>query len=857
MRPIRMEVKGFTAFRDAQTLEFDGLDLFAISGPTGSGKSSILDAITYALFGYVERVGKQVGQLISQGQPAMSVLLEFAVNDDRYQVTRRTPASGATKILLARWNGDEWQQVGEGADRVLGANAIIRDTLGLDYDAFTRTVLLPQGKFAQFLSGDAKERRDILTELLGLELFERLARSAGDLKRAADAEVNAKETVLAREYAGVTPEAVEAAVRLVERFAERDAILANAEEAVRELAQRGADAERSVEELRSVASEAERAASTAATVAASLEEVEDAIGDADAVAKTAAKDLAAKEKDAAKARSALARAEKESGTAAELGRMRARAESVDAARAELDEAEADVKAAERERPLARKALDAAEQVLAVATADAEAAILAVSGAREDLHAAQHADMAATLRSGVHAGDECPVCGREIERLPRGRRAPTLEKANAAIAKAEAVAAKADDAIDRAKAARDDARRNAEAADRAVGEEQKRRTKLAAALAAITKELSAALGPKAASDPVAAVDARLRKLDDLESACDVADDAVAEAKESAVAADRERDAIAARVKELRARAEGLNAAGIAERARTAGGADLAVEEPPSVGGGSDVAGVRRNAQAAAEHLSALSERLHELAERRAKQSSALLTEMHAATQDLVEPGDTPQRHVSGVAAARARSAKELAGAEHRAGDLERKLEHVGTLTEEIAEQRSRLIRFDALAKELRADRVISFLQAEALQLLAAAGSQRLATLSSDRYRLAFEGDEFFVVDTWNGEERRSVRTLSGGETFLASLALALALSEQVRSLSVSEKARIDSLFLDEGFGTLDPESLEVVVDAIEQLGGDGRMVGVITHVQELAIRLPARIEVEKSPRGSRLTVVAAE
>jgi len=232
-------------------------------------------------------------------------------------------------------------------------------------------------------------------------------------------------------------------------------------------------------------------------------------------------------------------------------------------------------------------------------------------------------------------------------------------------------------------------------------------------------------------------------------------------------------------------------------------------------------------------------------------------MHAMTEDLVDPGNTPKRHVDAVAAARAASAKELAGAEHRAGELERKLEHVGTLTQEIAEQRSRLVRFDALAKELRADRVIAFLQAEALQTLAAAGSDRLATLSSDRYHLAFEGDEFFVVDTWNGEERRSVRTLSGGETFLASLALALALSEQVRSLSVSEKARIDSLFLDEGFGTLDPESLEVVVDAIEQLGGDGRMVGVITHVQELAIRLPARVEVEKSPRGSRLKVVTAE
>jgi exonuclease SbcC len=72
--------------------------------------------------------------------------------------------------------------------------------------------------------------------------------------------------------------------------------------------------------------------------------------------------------------------------------------------------------------------------------------------------------------------------------------------------------------------------------------------------------------------------------------------------------------------------------------------------------------------------------------------------------------------------------------------------------------------------------------------------------------------------------------------------------------VTERARLESLFLDEGFGALDPETLETVVGAIEQLGGDGRMVGVITHVQELAIRLPARIEVEKAPRGSRLRIV---
>ena len=147
--------------------------------------------------------------------------------------------------------------------------------------------------------------------------------------------------------------------------------------------------------------------------------------------------------------------------------------------------------------------------------------------------------------------------------------------------------------------------------------------------------------------------------------------------------------------------------------------------------------------------------------------------------------------------------------------------------------------------------MQFLQAEALEVLAAAAGEHLKELSDGRYRLAFEDDRYYVIDGWNGDEKRSVRTLSGGETFLASLGLALALSEQVQLLAVTERARLQSLFLDEGFGTLDAETLDVVVTAIGRLGNDGRLVGVITHVPELAESMPVRIEVIKGPRGSTI------
>ncbi|GGY20115.1 AAA family ATPase [Paludibacterium paludis] len=101
-------------------------------------------------------------------------------------------------------------------------------------------------------------------------------------------------------------------------------------------------------------------------------------------------------------------------------------------------------------------------------------------------------------------------------------------------------------------------------------------------------------------------------------------------------------------------------------------------------------------------------------------------------------------------------------------------------------------------------------------------------------------ELEIVDAWQGEVARDTRTLSGGESFLVSLALALALSDLV-----SHKTSIDSLFLDEGFGTLDGETLDIALDALDALNASGKMIGIISHVESLKERIAAQIRVEKS------------
>ncbi len=107
------------------------------------------------------------------------------------------------------------------------------------------------------------------------------------------------------------------------------------------------------------------------------------------------------------------------------------------------------------------------------------------------------------------------------------------------------------------------------------------------------------------------------------------------------------------------------------------------------------------------------------------------------------------------------------------------------------------------------------------------------------RKASEALELEVVDTWQADAVRDTRTLSGGESFLVSLALALALSDLV-----SHKTRIDSLFLDEGFGTLDSETLDTALDALDALNASGKTIGVISHVEAMKERIPVQIKVKK-------------
>ncbi len=162
-----------------------------------------------------------------------------------------------------------------------------------------------------------------------------------------------------------------------------------------------------------------------------------------------------------------------------------------------------------------------------------------------------------------------------------------------------------------------------------------------------------------------------------------------------------------------------------------------------------------------------------------------------------------------------------------------------------QQESRVAK--SLAGHLRANNFERWLLEEALDMLVDGASRILRELTGGQYELMHDKGEFFVIDHHDAGLRRGVRTLSGGETFQASLALALALSEQLAGMSTTA-ASLESIVLDEGFGTLDATTLDVVAATLENLAARGdRMVGLVTHVQALAERVPVRFEVHKDAR----------
>lgn len=728
MRPVRLELEGFTSFRQPCAIDFTGLDLFAITGPTGAGKTTLIDSMLFALYGRTPRIGQGLTDLISHGAAEMKVLLEFRVGSETYRAFRQVKRKGAGKQRLDHLeDGDAWVTI---ADKSTRMDQEAQRILGLDFDGFTKTVVLPQGEFDRFLRGEAKKRRAILIELLGLDMYAQMMRKANESAASDAARGKLIEDHVAKQLQDLSPETVaaweEEASNAREQAEQVRDTLEGLEQALplqvrlREVQQWRREREQLTLELKPMAErlralEAELQTADAEVDACRQEcETLDALGSPDLLRRQAddIRKAARRRADIAKHREILER-------------LKLEAETVAAA---LQQAEA-----------------------------------ALEAAKTNVFEAVKAGAADQLREHLHAGDECPVCEQMVLLVPAAKANATVSDAQSA----ERAAAKAYEAVRQ--------KQSTVTGNLKLAHQQ---------IKSWEQDLIEVDGDPDALEAAAAKSelarATLRKL---ESKSAVNRKALDQARQQSSAAEAKLVVMEERL------------AGAPEPE------ELEAQLGPWLG--RDLVSERKQFQTALQAL----------------ERTIARREVEIATAAKTIEASNVQRA----------EAREL----HRTAEIARKL---GTLLQE--------------------NRFQTFVLGRTLHRLAVEGTRQLMHLSSNRYGFSTDEDEFLVVDHWNADEKRSVNTLSGGESFLASLSLALALSKSLPDFAVNRDAvALDSLFLDEGFSTLDNETMQVVLDAIELLRADGRMIGVISHVAELAERLPAKIEVQKSPGGSTVTVKA--
>ncbi len=825
MRPLRVDLHGFTVFREPTTVDLTDADFFALVGPTGAGKSTVLDAICFALYGTVPRWDdrRSIENALAPSAAEARVRLVFQAGGARFVATRVLRRDGKGKVstvhagleqLPARFDlsildTSPGQRGGEALGTVLAGTpaemeAAVLDAVGLPYEQFTRSVLLPQGDFARFLHAKPRERQDILVNLLGLNVYRRVAERAGVAQR--DAEIAA---ATARSLLAHLTGADDAALAAAEQAVATSRDLVRAVEAeLPTLVEASAAGEAARAELAAV--ERDLAVLGAVRVPDSLSRLgRDAAAAHEAAELADGAVLAAEEREE-KLRAELAAAGDRAGLQrlldgyAERRRLAAR----------VDELAAGLAAAVIEQ-------DAAMAAYEKARATAEAARAAVGQAQAGIDAAQAADRAATLRVHLVEGEACPVCEQVVPKVPPMPRASALVAVRKRHAAAEKAAHTAGTTAERAD-------RTLRQLDRGLAAARAQHDETAGRLNTIDDQLATA-------PPADTVRAQLTAVDAAERALAAGADDVRAARQAA----RDR-ALAARRAQDRLRG--------AWREYDVARDRLAAFEPPSPDR-DDLVG----------SWGALASFAHEARADRARTRDAVLDVAAAALAALTDRVDRLGSLFRAAGVADAPATADASDFRHAAA---RALERATTTLERVAEWREQAERLadqiagkereaqvaKALALHLRSDRFERWLLAEALDALVGGASGILRELSGGQYDLHHDKGEFFVIDHAEAGLRRGVRTLSGGETFQASLALALALSEQLAGLSTAA-ASLESILLDEGFGTLDTSTLDTVAATLENLAARGdRMVGVVTHVVALAERIPVRYEVTKDARG---------
>jgi DNA repair exonuclease SbcCD ATPase subunit len=901
MIPSSVELTNFLSHRSANgkpvTFDFDGAVLWSVAGDNGAGKSAVFDAITWTLYNQ-HRGGTQDAQrLISHGTDGAHAAFVFVLDGTRYRVERSVRRRGSSQRAAMRRSDDDeqWEEIPDTTSE--GGFARWRDDLlGLSYEAFTHAVLLIQGGSDRLVATGAKERFEILAQLVDLSSYQRLEERARELATAARARRSAHITELER-LPAVEPEALTAAQADVERAgSERDARQAawKAQSAIVEgasaharLVKRQAEIDEQIAETETLLQDAERIRAEAdehaglAEASAHLAAGLDALvreQEARATAREAGDGAAAI--DVAALERAVAAAKKRSRTAtraAELARERASGlrsklpalETALQRRFELLDAEAEALQAGASDGIASD-LDKARELVAELRGARERAQQDERRGQQQLADATAAarDAEAAL-AAYHAGERelvCQRCGQEVPPEHRHEHLAHLEEEAAAKRTAREDAEAALRALSRSRDETEGAVERAgeiiaaleRAHDRAV-EAERAMDRARIAAAAAREAVGAWDDPRAAilddgdREQIERLRAELREASaivereetELADARDRAEEALREATERGAAARKQRE----QLELVRTRAD-QTATVEARRA------EIELAQVPEAWAQRARTGEANLLEGFEERLAALAPAAERAGTLQVAETS--LADRRAARAEVVTQIDAvvPEHRVA-VAQAQARLArctKALEDATDRLDATRRELAELERRAHERGERREQLDR--AAQDERLAIRLATLLGRQGLQgeliVRAARGLERLANdtlraLTGGTLELEITAEErrgrdevvISARDSNAGGESTDASFLSGSEKFRVCVAMAAAIGTYS-----SRRAKIESLIIDEGFGGLDETSRDEMIDELQRLAQGLERVIVVSHQAEFHDRA-------RFPHGYRL------
>ena len=852
MLPISLSLSNFLSYRDAApTLRLDGVRLACLCGPNGHGKSALLDAMTWALWGKAR--GQRNEQLLHHGQIEMRVELVFDAGGSRYRVTRRYSQARATPQssleLAAETSAGEFRPVT--ADSIRATSAEIERLVNMDYDTFVNSAFLVQGRADAFTMSAPAQRKEALAKVLALGLYDDLSERARNRRR--DAEGRSQASALSvqrlRERASRGPEAraelADAARGLAESeqavagLAERAQLLrgrvAQLERLRAEQAERGAEAKRAHERRRGAESESaalesriagwRRAIEREAEIERGAAALRDARERAAALRESARQafelqaELAPLERAVAEARARLK---------SEIAAQRRHVETQLAPRAEslpsIQLQEDELQARERAAAARRDEAEQAEERRLRLTADAQALRRDNERLKEEGEDTRRKIQA--LEHGHPDGESCPLCDARLgaegaarllakyrSEIEEQRKRYTEQQTRADRLEREAQQA---EAASRRAMSESDAERKRVAEERGRLARQREEAREAAAqlpgASALIRDNEAALASGAYAQEERAAAERVR-----ERVASLAFDAdalrQAEEQERALAHwEEERQALAAardRLADDEAALEGARARA-AEAAADADRAEQAM-----------AAAARELAEAPS-----YAARLEEV-EREHRSAVAAQNELRARKGSL----ESEVRLIAEAAA-----------------ELEREEERGKSLAEEIGAYGDLSAAFgkggvQALLMEAAVPRI----EDEANDLLRRMTDGRM-TLHLETQRERRGGDAVETLEIVIADElgTRAYEMFSGGERFRIDFALRIALS---RLLAWRAGATLPTLFIDEGFGTQDADGRDRILEVIQAIEDRFERILVITHMDDIKEAFPVRIEVSRGAVGS--------